>query len=54
MTNRVDDIDLSLSMDKATSDVRVAAAQRRLTQLRLFSAGLLQPDVVAPGLVVLF
>ncbi len=54
MTNRVDDIDLSLSMDKATSDARVAAAQRRLTQLRLFSAGLLQPDVVAPGLVVLF
>jgi polyphosphate kinase 2 (PPK2 family) len=54
MTNRVDEIDLSLSMDKATSDARVAAAQRRLTQLRLFSAGLLQPDVVAPGLVVLF
>ena len=54
MTNRVDQIDLSLSMDKTKSAERVAAAQHRLTQLRLFTAGLLQPDVVAPGLVVLF
>ena len=54
MTNRVDEIDLSLSMDKAKSADRVAAAQHRLTQLRLFTAGLLQPDVVAPGLLVLF
>jgi AMP-polyphosphate phosphotransferase len=54
VTNRVDEIDLSLSMDKAKSAERVAAAQHRLTQLRLFTAGLLQPDVVAPGLVVLF
>ena len=30
------------------------AAQHRLTQLRLFSAGLLEPNVVGPGLVVLF
>jgi polyphosphate kinase 2 (PPK2 family) len=50
----VDQIDLSLSMDKTKSAERVAAAQHRLTQLRLFTAGLLQPDVVAPGLVVLF
>jgi polyphosphate kinase 2 (PPK2 family) len=41
-------------MDKVQSAERVAKAQRRLTQLRLFTAGLLQPDVVAPGLVVLF
>ena len=54
MTNRVDGIDLSLTLDKAKSADRVAAAQHRLTQLRLFTAGLLQPDVVAPGLVVLF
>lgn len=54
MTNRVDEIDLSLTMDKAKSADRVAAAQHRLTQLRLFTAGLLNPDVVAPGLVVLF
>jgi polyphosphate kinase 2 (PPK2 family) len=50
----VDEIDLSLSMDKAKSIERVAAAQHRLTQLRLFTAGLLDPKVVAPGLVVLF
>jgi len=43
-----------LSMDKAKSIERVAAAQHRLTQLRLFTAGLLDPKVVAPGLVVLF
>jgi polyphosphate kinase 2 (PPK2 family) len=54
MTNRVDEIDLSLSMDKAVSVERVAAAQHRLTQLRLFSAGLLRPDVVGPGLLVVF
>jgi polyphosphate kinase 2 (PPK2 family) len=54
MTNRVDGIDLSLTLDRATSQDRVAAAQHRLTQLRLFTAGLLEPDVVAPGLVVLF
>lgn len=54
MTSRIDAIDLSASMDKVTSVQRVAAAQHRLTQLRLFSAGLLQPDVVAPGLLVLF
>jgi polyphosphate kinase 2 (PPK2 family) len=54
MTNRVDAIDLSASMDKIESMARVAAAQHRLTQLRLFSAGLLQPDIVAPGLLVLF
>jgi len=49
MTNRVDEIDLSLSMDKAKSIERVAAAQHRLTQLRLFTAGLLDPKVVARG-----
>jgi polyphosphate kinase 2 (PPK2 family) len=54
MTNRVDEIDLSLSLDKAKSIDRVAAAQHRLTQLRLFTAGLLDPNIVAPGLVVLF
>jgi AMP-polyphosphate phosphotransferase len=54
MTNRIDEINLSLSMDKAKSMVRVAAAQHRLTQLRLFTAGLLDSDIVAPGLLVLF
>jgi polyphosphate kinase 2 (PPK2 family) len=54
MTNRIDEIDLALSMDKAKSIDRVVAAQHRLTQLRLFTAGLLDPKIVAPGLVVLF
>src|SRR6202142_1168005 len=51
---RIDAIDLTATLDKTKSIERVAAAQHRLTQLRLFSAGLLQPDVVAPGLLVLF
>jgi polyphosphate kinase 2 (PPK2 family) len=52
--SRVDDIDLTLSMSKDESDKRVRKAQQRLTQLRLFSAGLLEPKVIGPGLVVLF
>jgi AMP-polyphosphate phosphotransferase len=52
--SRVDDIDLTKSMSKEESDERVRKAQQRLTQLRLFSAGLLEPNVVGPGLVVLF
>jgi AMP-polyphosphate phosphotransferase len=50
----VDDIDLTKTMGKEESDRRVIKAQHRLTQLRLFSAGLLEPQVVGPGLVVLF
>ncbi len=50
----IDDIDLAKSMSKEESDKRVVKAQQRLTQLRLFSAGLLEPQVVGPGLVVLF
>ncbi len=52
--SRVDEIDLTKSMTKEESDKRVVKAQRRLTQLRLFSAGLLEPKVVGPGLIVLF
>ncbi|HWD95235.1 MAG TPA: UDP-galactose-lipid carrier transferase [Acidimicrobiales bacterium] len=52
--SRVDDIDLTKSMSKEESDKRVRKAQKRLTQLRLFSAGLLEPKVTGPGLVVLF
>src|ERR1019366_8754442 len=54
MRKRIDEIDLTATLDKAASIERVAAAQHRLTQLRLFSAGLLQPGGVAPGLLVLF
>ncbi len=50
----VDDIDLTLSLSKEESDRRVLKAQHRLTQLRLFSAGLLEPNVIGPGLLVLF
>ena len=50
----VDEIDLTKTMSKEESDERVLAAQRRLTQLRLFTAGLLEPSVVGPGLIVLF
>ena len=52
--SRVLDIDLSQTLTKEASDQRVISAQHRLTQLRLFSAGLLEPNVVGPGLVVLF
>ncbi len=41
-------------MGKEESEQRVLSAQRRLTQLRLFSAGLLAPDIVGPGLIVVF
>ena len=54
MTKRIDEIDLAKTLSHDESEVRILAAQRRLTQLRLFSAGLLNPDVVAPGLLVLF
>ncbi len=54
MTNRIDQIDLTKSLNRDESDRRLAAAQHRLTQLRLFSAGLLEPHVVGPGLLVVF
>lgn len=54
MANRIDSIDLSESLTHDESEVRIAAAQRRLTQLRLFSAGLLEPKLAGPGLLVLF
>lgn len=54
MTNRVDGIDLSKSLGHDESERRIQAAQRRLMQLRLFTAGLLPPADVGPGLLVLF
>ncbi|MCU1362257.1 MAG: UDP-galactose-lipid carrier transferase [Acidimicrobiaceae bacterium] len=50
----LDDIDLTKSLTKEESDQRVIRAQHRLTQLRLFTAGLLEPHVVGPGLIVVF
>jgi polyphosphate kinase 2 (PPK2 family) len=54
MSKKIDDIDLSKSLTTEESERRVLAAQHRLTQLRLFSAGLLAPQEVGPGLLVLF
>jgi len=54
MTNRIDEIDLSASLSREESEDRVLKAQRRLTQLRLFTAGLIEPHGMGPGLLVLF
>jgi len=51
---RAADIDLSPTLSHAESLARVTAAQRRITQLRLFSAGLLVPGTRGPGLLVIF
>jgi len=52
--NRLDSLDLSVTLSVDESERRVAAAQKRLLHLRLFSAGLLGPAPQAPGLVVVF
>ena len=54
MTSRIDEIDLSASLSREESEGRVLKAQRRLTQLRLFTAGLIDPHGMGPGLLVLF
>jgi polyphosphate kinase 2 (PPK2 family) len=54
VSSPINEIDLSKKMEKAESEKRVVVAQHRLTQLRLFTAGLLAPDSVGPGLLVLF
>jgi polyphosphate kinase 2 (PPK2 family) len=47
-------IDLSPTMSHAEAAPRIEAAQHRITQLRLFTAGLLEPGTVGPGLLVIF
>jgi polyphosphate kinase 2 (PPK2 family) len=54
MTSRVDQIDLSATLSREASEDRVLKAQRRLTQLRLFTAGLIDPHGMGPGLLVVF
>lgn len=54
MGHRLDDLDLSQKLSAEESEKRVAAAQKRLLHLRLFSAGLLGPARDAPGMLVLF
>lgn len=51
---RVEEIDLTKTLTTDESLRRVSAAQRRLTHLRLFTAGLLEDHRVGPGLLVLF
>ena len=54
MSERIEEIDLRATLERSASDKRIVSAQRRLTQLRLFTAGLLEPRRVGPGLLVLF
>ena len=54
MGNPLDDLDLSQKLSSTEADKRLAAAQKRLLHLRLFSAGLLGPAKDTPGLLVLF
>ncbi|MFI5036058.1 MAG: polyphosphate kinase 2 family protein [Acidimicrobiales bacterium] len=54
MNSRLEHLELSATLSKAESDKRVATAQHRLAHLRLFTAGLLAPNEVGPGLLVLF
>jgi polyphosphate kinase 2 (PPK2 family) len=54
MTSRLDALDLSQSLSREESERRILAAQRRLVQLRLFTAGLVGSSEIGPGLVVLF
>ena len=51
---RVEEIDLTKLLTPDESLRRVSTAQRRLTHLRLFTAGLLEEQRVGPGLLVLF
>lgn len=51
---RIDDIDLTASLSREESEKRVLAGQRRLTHLRLVTAGLLPPHRLGPGIAVLF
>lgn len=52
--SRVNELDLTLTLSPEASLERVGRAQRRLTHLRLFTAGLLDADHPGPGLIVLF
>ncbi|MDE3064193.1 MAG: UDP-galactose-lipid carrier transferase [Acidobacteriota bacterium] len=54
MSDRIGQIDLSRTLTHDESEKRIRAAHRRLVQLRLFTAGLLEPHTLGPGLLVLF
>ena len=54
MSSRLSQVDLSKSLSRDEFDKRIQKAERRLVQLRLFSAGLLAHGAVGPGLLVIF
>ena len=51
---RLDDLDLSASLRKADYEKRLAAAQRRLVELRLDLGGHLENPDIGPGVLVVF
>jgi len=53
VVDRVSAIDLTRKLAGEESEKRIVAAQRRLTQLRLTTAGLLDPPTQGPGLLVI-
>ncbi|MGI8729990.1 MAG: polyphosphate kinase 2 family protein, partial [Solirubrobacteraceae bacterium] len=52
--SRLEDLDLSLKLQRSEQDVRLQAAGRRLAQLRLALGGLTAPNELGPPLCVLF
>jgi polyphosphate kinase 2 (PPK2 family) len=51
---QLNELDVTPRLSKEDSDARILRAQRRLVQLRLFTAGLLGGGDGAPGIIVLF
>ncbi|MGA1075506.1 MAG: UDP-galactose-lipid carrier transferase, partial [Ilumatobacteraceae bacterium] len=49
---RLDAVDLGAKLDKAEYEARLAAAQRRLLELRLRTGGLLEGSELGPGILV--
>ncbi|MGY1825159.1 MULTISPECIES: polyphosphate kinase 2 family protein [unclassified Blastococcus] len=52
--SRLDDVDLSLHLDKKEAKKQLAAAQERLVHLRLLLGGQIGPGELGPPLLVLF
>ena len=54
MPRPLDQVDLTLAISKEESAERIKKAQKRLTHLRLFAAGLLENKTPGPGIIILF
>ncbi|TYP82714.1 polyphosphate kinase 2 family protein [Blastococcus xanthinilyticus] len=52
--SRLDDVDLTLTLDKKEAKKQLAAAQERLVHLRLLLGGQIGPGELGPPLLVLF